>query len=341
MKFAKSTLAGLTALGLSLSVNAAEKLNIYTWSESIDPSLIEKFEQETGIQVTLDGYTSNEDLLAKLKSGSSDYDLVMPSQHFVKIMIQEDLLKNINAKSLPAFKNLDPRWKGQWWDPNNDYSIAFAYGTASFAFNTEIYSGPGNSWKEFFEPDEDMKGKIAAFSTPDEIIPAAQAYLGIDFCSEDSNEMKRVYQLLKKQKPYVAVYSSDNISSRLAGGEVAMHSWWDGDTMRARKENNAPVIYAQPLEGLIGWLDALVVPKGSRNTENAKTFINWISQEANATTQYNYYGHSSGFIINAKNAKHKPNNSPEIFPEVRVKFTQACSPVAQKLVDKVWTQLLL
>ncbi|MGB1239159.1 MAG: extracellular solute-binding protein [Pseudomonadales bacterium] len=333
----------LLALGISLAASSsavAKQLNLYTWAEAIDPKLIEKFEAETGIDVTLDGYTSNEDLLAKLKSGSSDYDVVFPSQHFVKIMIQEGLLKKIDANQMAAFKQVDEKWKYQWWDEKSEYSIPFVYGTAGYVVNRDKYKGPANSWKEFFEPTGSAAGKVAVFSTPDEIIPAAQLYLGIEFCTEDSGEMKRVYELLKKQKPDVAVYSSDNISARIASGEVTMHNWWDGDTMRARKNSNAPIEYAQPKEGLVGWLDSMVVPKGSRNVENAKTFINWLSEKDNATIEYNYYAHSSAVALDESKMVHKPENSPEIYPTAPIKFNRACSPVAQKLVDKVWTQLL-
>jgi spermidine/putrescine transport system substrate-binding protein len=333
----------LLALSISLaaSVNAmGNSLNLYTWAESIDPVLIEKFQKETGIKVTLDGYTSNEDLLAKLKSGSNDYDVVIPSQHFVKIMIQEGLLKNIDAKNMAAFKAVDEQWKNKWWDEKSEYSIPFVYGTAGYTVNRDKYKGPADSWKEFFEPTGAAAGNIAVFSTPDEIIPAAQLYLDVEFCTEDSSEMKKVYDLLKSQKEHVAVYSSDNISSRIASGEVVMHSWWDGDSLRARKNDNAPVEYAQPKEGLVGWLDSMVVPKTSRNVENAKIFINWMSKKENATIEYNYYNHSSAVALDQSIAQHKAENSPEIFPTVPVKFSRSCSPAAQKLVDKVWTQLL-
>ncbi|MYM61811.1 extracellular solute-binding protein [Pseudomaricurvus sp. HS19] len=336
----KALLASAITAMLAMPAIAAEKLNIYAWSESIDPALIEQFEKETGIEVTLDSYTSNEALLAKLKSGATDYDLAFPSQHFVKILIQEGLLENIEANKMPAFANTEDKWKNMWWDPTSEYSIPFVYGTAGFTVNSDLYKGPADSWKEFFEPSSELKGKVAVFESPDEIIPAAQLYLGIDYCSEDSKEMKRVYDLLAKQKKSVAVYSSDNISSRVASGEVIMHSWWDGTSMMARKNDKAPVKYAQPKEGLVGWLDSMVVPKGASNINNAKTFINWMTTKDVATQEFNFYGHPPTSFINEELAEHKPGNSPEVFPSVPVKFTEACSPAAQALVDKVWTQLL-
>lgn len=341
MKYIKKGLSvAILASSFSMSVQAEGNLNIYAWAESIKPELISEFEKETGINVVVDGYTSNEDLLAKLKSGTASYDLVSPSQHFVDIMIGEGLLENIQANKMPAFQNVDAQWRNQWWDEKSEYSIPFAYGSAGYTVNRDLYKGPANSWKEFFEPSEDLKGKIAVFSTPDEVIPAAQLYLGIPFCSEDSQEMKKVFDLLKKQKEYVAVYSSDNIGSRVGSGEVALHNWWDGNSMKARKLDGAPVEYAQPKEGLVGWIDSLVVPKGAANVENAKKFINWISTKDHATEQANYYGHSPAVEIDLDKAVATQANSPELFPSVPVVMARACSPAAQKLVDRVWTSLL-
>jgi len=339
-KFKIKLFTTILASGLSLSTQAADSLNIYAWAESIKPELISEFEKETGIDVVIDSYTSNEDLLAKLKSGTTNYDLVSPSQHFVDIMIKEGLLENINANSMPAFEAVDAKWKNQWWDKSSEYSIPFAYGSAGFTVNRDLYKGPANSWKEFFEPGEALKGKIAVFATPDEVIPAAQLYLGVPFCSEDSSEMKKVLDLLTKQKEYVAVYSSDNIGSRVGGGEVAIHSWWDGNSLKARKIDSAPIEYAQPKEGLVGWIDSLVVPKGASNVNNAKKFINWISEKDNATAQANYYGHSPAVAIDLSKSIYTQVNSPELFPTVPVVMARSCSPKAQKLVDRVWTSLL-
>lgn len=336
----KSLLAASFSAVFSTPALAEGNLNLYVWAESIDPKLIEAFEKETNIDVNVDGYTSNEDLLAKLKTGATNYDLVMPSQHFVRIMIQENLLKDIDADQMAAFQQVDERWRKQWWDEQSQYSIPFAYGTAGFAYHSEKYTGPTDSWGAFFEPASEMSGKIAVFSTPDEVIPAAQLYLGVPFCSENGKEMKKVYELLAAQKDKVAVYSSDNIDSRLASGEVLLHNWWDGEVLKARKNEGAPVKYAMPKEGLVGWIDSFVVPATSNNVDNAKTFIDWISRVDQATQQFNYYSHSSPVQLDESKVVHNKTDSPDIFPDVPVHFTQACSPKAQKLVDKVWTQLL-
>lgn len=329
------------ALGLVLAAPAfaGGTLNLYTWSDSISPDLIKKFEEKTGITVNVDGFNSNEDALTKLQAGSSGYDVVTPSQHFVKIMIEQGLLEDIDAKDMPAFAQVDDKWKNQWWDPTSEYSIPLAYGTAGFTVNRDLYKGPVDSWSVFFTPGAELKGKIADLAAPDEVVGAAELFLGVPFCSEDKAEMKKVYDLLMAQKPDVAAYSSDNIENRIGSGEVAAHFWWDGNSLKTRRDG-ANIEYAMPKEGLVGWLDSFVVPKGAANVEAAKAFIDFMSEEENATVQYNYYAHSSPVKIDLAKADYTPENAPELFPTVPVTFSQACSPAAQDLVTKVWTDLL-
>ena len=335
----KLILGAALGLVLALPAFADGTLNLYTWSDSISPDLIKKFEEKTGITVNIDGFNSNEDALTKLQAGSSGYDIVTPSQHFVKIMIDQGLLENIDAKDMAAFARVDDKWKNQWWDPTSDYSIPLAYGTAGFTVNRDLYKGPVDSWSVFFTPGAELKGKIADLAAPDEVVGAAELFLGVPFCTEDKAEMKKVYDLLKAQKPDVAAYSSDNIENRIGSGEVAAHFWWDGNSLKTRLDG-ANIEYAMPKEGLVGWLDSYVVPKGAANLDAAKAFIDFMTEEENATAQYNYYAHSSPVKIDLAKAKYTPENAPELFPTVPVTFSQSCSPAAQDLVTKVWTDLL-
>ena len=216
-------------------------------------------------------------------------------------MVDEGLLEDIDANEMAAYGQLDDRWTGQWWDPENDYSIPMAYGTAGFAVNRDLYDGPVDSWSVIFEPT-DLAGSIALLSYPDEVVSAAQLYTGVEYCSEDRAEMKKVFDLLMAQKPDVAAYTSDNIENRLGSGEVAAHFWWDGNVLRLRN-SGANVEFAMPKEGLVGWLDSYVVPAGASNVDNAKAFIEFMSEVDNATAQYNYYAHSAPVEIDESKAK--------------------------------------
>lgn len=335
----KYLFATAMALCLGTAAQAEGTLNLYVWANSISPALIEKFSKANDVKVNVDGYTSNEDLLTKLQAGSSGYDIATPSQHFLRIMIDEGLLENYGANKLKAYANIDERWRNQWWDQNQEFSIPVAYGTAGFVINTDLYKGPTDSFKYFFEPEGELKGKIAMLSYPDEVIGAAQLYLGVPFCTEDQAEMKKVLDLLMAQKPSVAVYSSDNIASRLASGEVSTHFWWDGEELKARA-SGSPFALAMTKEGLVGWIDSMVIPKGAPNQENAVKFIEFMSEPENATEQMNFYAHSSPMKLVAEKVVYTKEKAPELYPEVPVQFSRTCSPAAQDLVTRVWTQLL-
>lgn len=333
-------IALLASVAFTLATPAmAQSLSIYAWADSLAPELIEKFEAETGIDVTVDAFSSNEDLLTKLQAGGASYDVVTPSQHFVKIMLDLRLIENIDAKSMAAYQQILPEWQNPWWDPTGEYAIPLAYGNAGFTVNRDLYKGPVDSWGVYFEPPAELQGKIASLATPDEVVSAAQNYLGIEYCTENPDKMKRVLDLLVAQKPHVLAYTSDNIENRIGSGEVAMHFWWDGNSLRLRN-TGANIEYSMPKEGLVGWLDSFVVPKGSANVENAKRFIDFMADIENATIQYNYYAHSSPLAIDETTAIYTPENAPELFPTVPVKMAVACSPAAQELVTRVWTQLL-
>ncbi|WP_226629118.1 extracellular solute-binding protein [Alloyangia pacifica] len=334
----KILLATTLLLPMALPAAAEGELNIYAWADSIAPELLEKFTAETGVEITVDSYSSNEDALTRLQAGSSGYDLITPSQHFVKIMIDEGLLMDIDASEMDAYAQVEDKWKGQWWDPENDYSIPLAYGTAGFAVNRDLYDGPVDSWSVLFEPT-DLSGSIAMLSYPDEVVSAAELYLGVDYCSEETSEMRKVYDLLEAQKSSVVAYTSDNIENRIGSGEVAAHFWWDGNVLKARNDG-ANLEFAMPKEGLVGWLDSFVVPAGAENVDNAKAFIDFMSTVENATIQYNYYAHSSPVELDLEKAVYTPENAPELFPDVPVVFAEACSPAAQDLVTRVWTDLL-
>lgn len=151
--------------------------------------------------------------------------------------------------------------------------------------------------------------------------------------------MKRVLDLLMAQKEHVAAYSSDNIEGRLGSGEVAAHFWWDGTMTKAlRSVDNLE--YAMPKEGLVGWMDSWVIPKGSPNRENAIKFIEFMSTPENATAQMNYYAHSSPVEVVEADLVYTQETAPALYPTVPVEMSRTCSPKAQDLVTRVWTQLL-
>jgi spermidine/putrescine transport system substrate-binding protein len=340
----KRALPLITAITLSLTMSLAKaegELFIYNWTEYTPPELIEKFETETGIKVSVDTYDSNETLLAKLQAGATGYDLVVPSQNFVPILINEGLIQKVAVHELPNYKNYEDRWKNPEWDPDQEYSAPWQWGTTSFSYNSELYSGTGASLKEFFEPEEEVRGRLSAFQTPDEVVSLANIYLGIPFCSEDPTQMKQIQDLLVAQKEFVVAYNSETMSDMLASGEAVMTNHWSGFS-RLGRLTGAPIVYAYPKEGVVGWFDSLVVPTSANNVENARAFMNFMMDPENMAMLTENQGYGDAIQGTAAYYSAELKTAPEINPpsDLNVVFAPTCSPAAQSLIDKVWTKVL-
>ena len=338
-------LVSISFLFFSTSVFAAGKLNLYNWADSTPEDLIEKFEKETGISVTVDTYDSNETLLAKLQAGggSTGYDLAVPSQHFVEIMIKEGLIEKVEGiKDMPNYKYVADQFQGPSFDPNQDYSTPWQMGSASWAYRADSYSGDGSSMMEFFKPSDEVCGKVAVFKSPEEVVNMAHLALGSNFCSEDPNEMQAVMDLLIEQKKCVAVYSSEGINERLMSGEVVMHAHWDGYSQVGKWEGVDDLTYAYPKEGVVGWFDSLVMPKGAKNVEEAKAFMNFVMHPENMAMLSNFAAYANAIPESSKYLSEDMKNATNIqVPDgIPVKFGQACNKESQALIDKVWTKLM-
>ena len=324
---------------------AAGNLNLYNWSAYTPDELIEKFEAETGIKVTVDTYDSNETLLAKLQAGGSStgYDLAVPSQHFVEIMIKEGLIEKISGiQDMPNYKYVAKHFQGPSFDPTAEYSTPWQLGSASFAYRADAYSGDGSSMMEFFKPSEEVCGKLAVFKSADEVVNMAHLALGSNFCSEKPDEMQAVLDLLLEQKKCVTTYSSEGINDRLMSSEVIMHAHWDGYSQVGKWEGVDDLTYAYPKEGVVGWFDSLVIPKGAKNIEEAKAFMNFLMHPENMAILSNFASYANAIpeSVNYLSEDMKNATNIQVPDGIPVVFGQACNENATSLVDKVWTKLM-
>ena len=266
-----SIAAAALLIGAS-TAHGAEELYFYNWTDYTPDDLLQKFEKDTGIKITLDTYDSNETLLAKLKLGATGYDLAVPSSNFVTIMIAEGLLEEVDVTSMPNYKNVDPRWQGPAWDPKQMYSSPYQFGTTSFAIRTDAADVSCSSLKYFFEPEGEACGNLSVFKTPEEVANLAALYLGQEYCDDSTDSLKAIQGLLKKQNECVKVYSSEGMTDRMASKTVTITNAWNGDVLRGRIDG-IPMQYCYPKEGLVGWFDSLVIPKGAKNYEKTPKLL--------------------------------------------------------------------
>ncbi|MFW0757270.1 extracellular solute-binding protein [Pseudomonas sp. H11T01] len=339
-RFSTSLLLTLPLLG---SVQAAEKLNVVSWSGYFSPEILAKFQKQTGIEVTVDSYDSNETLLAKLKQGGAGYDVAIPSHQFIPILIKEQLLERFDPVNQPYYASIADNLKKPTWDPEGAYSVPFIWGTTSVVLNTERYKGPTDSYKVLYEPPAELQGRVNMFDSVSDVVDMASLYLNIPLCSEDPKQMQQVLTLLKAQKPFVKTYSSKagSIRENLASGEIDMSTFWGGSSMRAR-EMKPSLRYLYPKEGVLAWVDNMVIPKGSKNPTNAKTFIAFLSQPENAAMTQNFLKHQSPIKGVEPFLDASLKDAPELhIPDgTHVVFSKTCGEGAIRLADRLWTNLM-
>ncbi len=337
-----ATAAILLATSLGTPRASAEgELNFYTWADYTSPELIEKFEAETGITVNIDMFASNEDLLAKMMAGATGYDIIVPGDYLVEILIKEDLLQRVEPNQLANFKNVEPRWIDVYWDPGRNYSIPWMWGTTSFNVNTDVFDGDIHTLAVLFDPPDVLKGRINMFQDSVEVINMALRYLGFPRCNSNPDEMRQVQDLLLRQKEWVRSYSMDP-KELIVSGEVDATMNWDGYAIRTRAEKPS-VAFAHPMEGYTGWMDNLAVPKGAENVENAMMFMDFMMVPENIALESNYVGVNGGIMgaaqyFDPELATAPELNAPQGTPDPE--FVPACEDDVVRLYDQVWTNVM-
>lgn len=321
--------------------HASGDLYIYNWGEYTPPEMIRKYEKEFDVKVHLDTYDSNETLLAKLKSGATGYDIIVPGDYMTAILIQEGLLEKIEPSKMPNYVNVEDKWRDVYWDSGRHYSAPWAWGSTSFAVDKDIVKGDHNTLKVLFDPEDDVKGKINMMRDVNDVINAALRYLNHDRCNANPNDLKEVLALLSQQKQWVKSYNSES-KELLVSGEAVVSMAWNGYALKAR-EDKPSLVYAYPKEGYTGWMDNIAVPKGAKNLSNAKQFVNFMMVPENAAMISNYARYSNGIKGSDQFMDKALALAPEITPPAGApapEFVPPCEPQVVKLYDKLWTKLL-
>jgi len=335
------TLAAASVLALAASAALAEgELNIYNWGNYTNPEMIEKFEKEYDVTVNLDGYDSNETMLAKVQAGNTGYDIVVPGDYMIKVMIEQGLLEEVKPNEMENFENVDPKWVDVWWDPGRNYSIPYQWGTTSFTVDTEVYDGDIDTLALMFDAPEELKGRINMLNDMNDVINAGLRYLGYGRCNGNEDEMREVMELLLKAKEDWRTMDYSTIE-KLTSGDVDLSQTWNGAAMRARAQR--PTLkYAYPKEGFTGWMDNVAVLKDAPNLENAKLFINFMMEPENAAMTSNFARYANGIMGSEEFMDAEMLEAPEIVMPEDAPNPDFVTPCPQEVVDlynKVWTRL--
>lgn len=249
------------------------ELNIFNWSEYLPQSVIDKFQENYNIKVNYNTFSSNEEMLAKIMAGGSQFDLVVSSDYMVEVLIKQNLIQPINKDNIPNFKNIDKDVLNLPFDTDNKYSIPYMWGDACIAVDTSKVDFPIKSYEDLWNPK--LKNSIVVLDDQRVIIGLALKKLGYSINETDPSALYNAKEELIKLRPNIKAYDSDSPKTLLVNGEAKVGFVWGAEAALAKRENKniAAVI---PIEGIILQQDNFTIPKNSKNVKAAEQFVNFI-----------------------------------------------------------------
>jgi putrescine transport system substrate-binding protein len=360
MKTFGKTLLALSLAGAVASAAQAEDkvLHVYNWSDYIAEDTLDNFQKETGIKVVYDVFDSNETLEAKLLSGGSGYDVVVPSNQFLAKQIKAGVFQKLDKSKLPNWKNLNPDLMKalEAADPGNQYAFPYLWGTTGIGYNpAKVKAALGvdkiDSWAAVFEPENMAKLKscgVAMLDAPEEIYAAALHYLGKDPIAKSPADVKAAEALLLKVRPHITYFHSSKYISDLANGNICVAVGWSGDVFQAQAraeevKNDVPVAYAIPKEGAATFFDMMAIPGDAKNVEAAYTFLNYILTPEVIAPISDYVAYPNGNSAATQLVSEEIRNNPGIYPTEEASkklytFTEL-SPKVQRAMTRSWTKV--
>ncbi|SDI37526.1 polyamine ABC transporter substrate-binding protein [Aliiruegeria lutimaris] len=341
------------------TVAQADEVRVYNWSDYIDEELLEKFEQETGLDLIYDVFDSNEVLETKLLAGGSGYDVVVPSGTFLQRQITAGAFQKLDMSKLPNHGNM---WevvasRTEQYDPENAYSINYMWGTTGIGVNvgkvTEALGegAPIDSLALVFDPanmEKLAQCGVYFLDAPAEMIPAALKYIGEDPDSHDPDVIAKAEAVFMGVRPYIAKFNSSEYINALANGDICVAVGWSGDVLQARDraaeaDNGVEIAYHAAKEGAQMWFDQMAIPVDAPNPDGAHAFLNFIMDAQNMAAASNYVYYANGNKASQEFLEEDVIGDPAIYPDAATLdnlFTTTPYPAkVQRVVTRLWTKI--
>lgn len=327
-----TTAAALAGCGASGSAqdssdsSPSNELYVYNWGEYIDEAVIDQFEEETGIKVVAyDMFETNEEMYPVIEAGAVTYDVVCPSDYMIQKMRENDLLAEINFDNVPNIDQIDPVYMemAQAFDPENQYSVPYCWGTVGILYNTKRLEELGvevpDSWADLW--DERLSGEILMQDSVRDAFMVALKKNGHSMNTTDADEISAARQDLIDQKPLVQAYVIDQVRDKMIGGEAAVGVIYSGEMLYIQNEVadlglDYSLEYVIPKEGTNLWLDAWVIPKNAHNKENAEQWINFLCRPEIAKANFEYITYSTPNRGAFELLDTQMQNNKAVFPDI-------------------------
>jgi putrescine transport system substrate-binding protein len=348
------------AVGIANAPAQRERVvNVYNWSDYIEPTVLDAFTKETGIRVRYDTFDSNDTLETKLLAGKSGYDVVVPTAYFLERQIRAGVFQKLDKAKLPHLGAVWPAIARHLaaYDPGNQYAVNYMWGTVGIGYNVkkarEILGAGGeiDSWSTVFGP-----GQLARFrdcgvhmlDSADDILPTALHFLGRDPNATDPSYLEEAADLVARVRPAVRKFHSSEYLNALASGEICLVVGWSGDVKQAQKraaeaKNGIDIGYAVPKEGAQMFFDNLAIPKDARNVAEAHAFIDYMLRPETAAKNTNFLSYANGNLASQPLIDPAILDDRTIYPDeatmARLYTIKAHDSKTTRLMNRLWTKI--
>jgi spermidine/putrescine transport system substrate-binding protein len=352
LSFIAAGIAGACMLGLAAPQAAKADqptLNLFIWSDYIDPNLIKDFEKQCNCKVVETDYESNAEMEAKLKTGGdSQYDVVVPSSYYVPEMVDEGLLQPLDHSKIPNRDNLMPRFQNPDYDPNNEYSIPYQWGTTGIVYDPAKIKEPGDGWAILFDPKMNPNYPfVLPKGEGRDQIGAACAYLGYGFNCADKSQWLAAAKLIletKKRSNFAGFVDETPARDQMKSGLIAVSMAYNGDIAGCFADGSCTKLkFFLPKEGAEIWVDTMAIPTHAPHPDLAHQFINFILDAENGATLSNFNQYASPNAASQKlltgiMSSEIINPTPEQMK--RLVFLAPLRGAQYKLFNQIWTSVL-
>ncbi len=359
-KALKMTAVIMAATITAFSSNAQEKVvNVFNWSDYIEPSILEDFTKETGIKVVYDVFDSNEILETKLLAGGTGYDIVVPSGNFLARQVQAGVFQKLDKAKLPNLKN---SWDmvtniTAHYDPGNEYSINYMWGTTGIGYNKKkVAERLGTdaivSWKTIFDPAEVAKlgdCGIYMLDSSTDILPTVLNYLGLKPDSREQADLDKAEAAMLAIRPHIRKFHSSEYINALANGDICVAIGFSGDMFIARDrateaDQGIEIAYSVPQEGAYMWFDQMAIPADAKHVDEAHAFLDYILRPDVAAKASNFISYANGNKASQEFIDKEILGDPSIFPDektlAKLFTTSPLGPKEQRVFTRIWTKIV-
>ncbi|GER80080.1 MAG: periplasmic spermidine/putrescine-binding protein [Anaerolineaceae bacterium] len=324
----------------------SKELNLFVWTEYIPPEWKECFELVYGVKINHDEYSANEEMYAKLKAGGATYDLVLPTDYVISLMVRNGLLQKLDKSKLNFFGSLDPKYLDQPFDPGNEYTIPYEGGLDAIVYNADKVSPAPVSYADLWKPE--YAGRLVFVDDSRVVIGFTLLTLGYDVNATDPAQLSEAKAKLEQLIPNVKIFDSDSPKTALIAGDVDLGVVWTGEAFTANQEDPA-FAFAYPTEGSIIWQDNWAIPTGAPHLDAAYAWLNYTMQGNLFYLMLRDFPYLNPNLAALEYAK---NNAPDLYepfanspitnpPAEAVAKAHRIDDVGEALLiyDQIWTEV--